>query len=175
MTGVQTCALPIFAIETGIEGGYRNWHGAVLRRLEGAQTALAEHGLTTESEGISIVEVPCTRQGGVQGLQAVWAQAERPTAIVAFSDIIALGVLDAARDAGVAVPRQLSVTGFDDLTEAQWSSPALTTVRQPIASKGRLAAEYLVEAISSGDSSLAPQHQLHTTLLIRESTGAPPR
>ena len=166
--------IAFLAIETGIEGGYRNWHGAVLRRLEGAQTALAQHGLTTESEGISIVEVPCTRQGGVQGLQAVWAQADRPTAIVAFSDIIALGVLDATRDAGIAVPSQLSVTGFDDLTEAQWSSPALTTVRQPIASKGRLAAEYLIEAISSGDNSLAPQHQLHTTLLIRESTGAPP-
>jgi DNA-binding LacI/PurR family transcriptional regulator len=165
--------IAFLAIETGIEGGYRNWHGAVLRRLQGAMTALAEHGLTTESDGITVIEVPCTREGGVYGLQQVWAMHEKPTAIVAFSDIIALGVIDAAREAGVAIPAQLSVTGFDDLTEAQWASPSLTTVRQPIASKGRLAAEYLIEAISSGDNSKAPQHQLHTTVLIRESTGAP--
>lgn len=161
------------AIETGIEGGYRNWHGAVLRRLQGAIDALASEGLSLESDGMSVVEVPCTRQGGVQGFSAVWDAPTRPTAIVAFSDIIALGVLDAAREAGVSIPGELSVTGFDDLTEAQWSSPSLTTVRQPIETKGRLAAEYLVEALSSGDHSRSPRQLLHTTLLIRESTGVP--
>ncbi len=175
LLGLGHRRIAFLAIETGIEGGHRNWHGAVLRRLQGAMTALAEYDLTTESQGITVTEVPCTRPGGVQGFAAVWSAEERPTAIVAFSDIIALGVLDAARDAGVAVPTELSVTGFDDLSEARTSSPSLTTVRQPIESKGRLAAEYLVEAIASGDNSRVPQHQLHTALLIRDSTSAPPR
>lgn len=166
--------IAFFALETGVDGGYRNWRGPVLRRINGAIEALAEHGLTLESDGVSVHEVPCTRPGGVRAFKDLWEhEGDRPTAIVAFSDIIALGVLDAARDAGVSVPGDLSLTGFDDLAEAQWSRPSLTTVRQPIESKGRLAAEFLVESIAS-DTSRPHQQRLHTTLLVREST-APPR
>jgi DNA-binding LacI/PurR family transcriptional regulator len=135
-------------------------------------SALASADLTLESPGISVLEVACTRAGGVRGFEQVWASAEKPTAIVAFSDIVALGVLDAARDAGVSVPGELSVTGFDDLAEAQWSRPALTTVRQPIESKGRLAAEFLVESIA-GSTSRPHKQRLHTTLLVRDSTAPP--
>lgn len=166
--------IAFLALETGIEGGPDNWRGPVLRRIQGARTALATVGLTLDSPGISVVEVPCTRPGGVQGFRQLWQTDHRPTAIVAFSDIVALGVLDAARDAGVSVPGELSVTGFDDLDEAQWSRPALTTVRQPIESKGRLAAEFLVESISSDDATRVHQQRLHTTLLLRDSTGPSP-
>ena len=167
--------IAIVAFETGIEGGYRNWRGPVLRRMQGAIAALKAFDLDPESDGISIMEVACTRQGGLRAFQELWARDEKPTAIVAFSDIIALGVLDAARDAGVAVPAQVSVSGFDDLAEAGWAAPSLTTVRQPIESKGRLAAEFLVEAISADDSSRSHQQRLHTTVLIRNSTGPVPR
>lgn len=96
--------------------------------------------------------------------------------MVAFSDIIAFGILDAAREAGVDVPRQLSVSGFDDLTEASWTIPGLTTIRQPIATKGRLAAEYLVEAITATDQpDSTHQQRLATALLLRGSTGPAPR
>lgn len=166
--------ISILAIETGIDGGYTHWRGPMLRRMQGALAALGRYGLSPESDGITITEVPCTRQGGARGFQELWSRDERPTAIVAFSDIIALGVLDAAREAGVSVPGEVSVSGFDDLAEAGWASPALTTVRQPIESKGRLAAEFLVESISASDASRGHQHRLHTTLLIRESTGPVP-
>lgn len=76
------------AIETGIEGGCRNWRGAVPGRLQAAIDALASAGLSLESDGMSVVEF-CTRQGGVQGFSAVWEASRRPTAIVAFSDISA--------------------------------------------------------------------------------------
>lgn len=166
--------IAFLALETGTEGGPRNWRGPVLRRTQGVIAALAGAGLDLESDGIELIEVPCTRPGGVAALQTLWARDEPPTAIVAFSDIIALGVLDAARELGISVPDELSVTGFDDLAEARWSQPALTTVRQPIESKGRLAAEFLVESISAGESSRPHRQRLHTDLLVRDST-APPR
>lgn len=167
-------SIAILAIETGIEGGYANWRGPMLRRMQGALTALDVYGLTPESEAITVLEVPCTRLGGVRAFQELWAAKERPTAIVAFSDIIALGVLDAARDLGVSIPAEVSVSGFDDIAEAGWATPTLTTVRQPIESKGRLAAEFLVESISAADVSRGHQQRLHTTVLLRDSTGPVP-
>lgn len=164
--------IAVLAIETGIEGGYRNWRGPMLRRMDGVRAALQAFGLDADSEGIDVLEVPCTRQAGARAFEQLWAADDRPTAIVAFSDIIALGVLDAARSAAVSVPGELSVSGFDDLAEASWARPGLTTVRQPIESKGRLAAEFLVESISASDNSRVHQQRLHTTLLVRESTGA---
>lgn len=158
------------ALETGIVGGPDHWRGPMLRRVLGVRSALAAAGLSLDSDGVSILEVPCTRQGGVEGFRRLFEAAEPPTAIVAFSDIIAVGVLDAARAAGVDVPGQLSVTGFDDLAESAWSQPALTTVRQPIEAKGRLAAEFLVEAIASKSTARSHHQRLHTTLLVRESS-----
>jgi DNA-binding LacI/PurR family transcriptional regulator len=166
--------IAIVAIETGIDGGYRHWHGPVRRRMQGIIEGLSAAGLTPESEGIAICEVACTREGGAEAFRSLWGSAERPTAFVAFSDIIALGILDAARDARVRVPEEVSVSGFDDLTEASWTTPSLTTVRQPIATKGRLAAEYLVEAIAGGPHGVAHQQRLDTTLLVRGSTGPVP-
>jgi DNA-binding LacI/PurR family transcriptional regulator len=166
--------IAFLAFETGVEGGYANWRGPVRRRMHGAVSALAGRGLTLESEGITVLEVPCTRPGGVRAFQELWNGPGRPTAIVAFSDIIALGVLDAARDQGVSVPAEVSVSGFDDLAEAQWSIPSLTTVRQPIQTKGRLAAEYLVESISAAENTRPQQQRLRTDLLIRASTGPAP-
>jgi DNA-binding LacI/PurR family transcriptional regulator len=164
------------AIETDTPGGYRNWRGPVQRRMQGVIEALSAAGMTPESEGITIIETPCTRAGGVAAFRELWTRRERPTAMVAFSDIIAFGILDAAREAGVDVPRQLSVSGFDDLTEASWTIPGLTTIRQPIATKGRLAAEYLVEAITATDQpDSTHQQRLATALLLRGSTGPAPR
>lgn len=174
LLGLGHRRIAIVAIETGIDGGYRHWHGPVLRRMQGVIAGLAAAGLTPESGGITVREVACTREGGAEAFRALWAAPERPTAMLAFSDIIALGILDAAREAGVDVPRQLSVSGFDDLTEASWASPSLTTVRQPIVTKGRLASEYLVEAIAGGAHAALQQQRLDTALLVRESTGPAP-
>jgi DNA-binding LacI/PurR family transcriptional regulator len=162
------------AIETDTPGGYRNWKGPVQRRMQGAIDGLATAGLTPDDEGIEIIEVPCTRAGGVTAFRSLWVRDSRPTAVVAFSDIIAFGVLDAAREAGVDVPRQLSVSGFDDLAEASWTTPSLTTIHQPILAKGRLAAEYLVDVIAGDTDPQAHQQRLATALLLRDSTGPAP-
>ncbi|MEV8358134.1 LacI family DNA-binding transcriptional regulator [Microbacterium sp. NPDC076895] len=173
LLGLGHRRLAFVVYETGVAGGYRNWHGSALRRIEGAVRALADFGMTPDDPEISIVEVPCTRAGGAAAFRELWSRDQRPTAMVAFSDIMAFGILDAAREAHVDVPSELSVSGFDDLTEASWTSPTLTTVRQPIARKGRMAAEYLVEAISGLDGARAHQQRLGSALLIRASTAAP--
>jgi DNA-binding LacI/PurR family transcriptional regulator len=102
---------------------------------------------------------------------------ERPTAIVAMSDVLALGALQAANELGVAVPDELSVVGFDDSPAAALATPALTSVAQPHEEKGRLAAEWLIEAVKSGAPSRGDRRRviLPTELVIRESTAPPPR
>jgi DNA-binding LacI/PurR family transcriptional regulator len=95
-----------------------------------------------------------------------------PTAILAMSDILALGALDGAAQVGVSVPDELSVVGFDDSPAALHAIPPLTTVAQPQEEKGRLAARWLMEEIEHGWSTRA-QHKraiLPTELVVREST-----
>ncbi|WP_238491022.1 substrate-binding domain-containing protein [Actinoplanes flavus] len=70
-----------------------------------------------------------------------------PTAILALSGILAYGAVDALQELAIQVPSEVPVSGFDDLSESAWFRPRLTTVRQPIVTKGRMAAEFLISAI----------------------------
>lgn len=95
-------------------------------------------------------------------------RAERPTGVVAMSDELAAGVLEAAAERGVSVPGQLSVIGFDDTPTATSVSPALTTVHQPLVAKGEAAARLLLEGAP------ATVIRLSTELRVRASTGPVP-
>ena len=98
---------------------------------------------------------------------------ERPTAVLCFSDVLALGVLAGAEDLGLAVPDDLSVVGFDDSPVARRGRPTLTTVRQDVAAKGRLAAAALTTAIEHSRSSSKPPVRhltIPTELIVRQST-----
>jgi DNA-binding LacI/PurR family transcriptional regulator len=99
-----------------------------------------------------------------------------PTAILAMSDVLAVGALQAAAELRVGVPSYLSVVGFDDSPAAALASPALTTVAQPHGDKGRLAAQWLIEAIEGTRTSRSRRRRmiLPTELVVREST-APPK
>jgi LacI family transcriptional regulator len=98
--------------------------------------------------------------------------AGRLTAIFAGSDQQALGVYEAARQRGLRIPQDLSVVGFDDLPLARWVSPPMTTVRQPLAEMGRVAAEVLGDLIE-GVSPRSRRVELSTELIVRESTAPP--
>ena len=100
---------------------------------------------------------------------------EPPTAILAMSDILAVGALQAAAEDGVSVPEQLSVVGFDDSPAARQATPPLTTIAQPHEEKGRLAAQLLTEAIERGGAPRGRSHReiLPTELVVRGSTGPP--
>jgi LacI family transcriptional regulator len=95
-----------------------------------------------------------------------------PTAIFAFNDNAAIGALRAARKRGLRVPEDLSVVGFDDLEEAALVTPALTTVRQPLAEMGRLAVNLLLRLLDKQRVE-ALRIELATKLVVRESSGAP--
>jgi DNA-binding LacI/PurR family transcriptional regulator len=126
-------------------------------RFAGYAEALAEAGL-------AIDKVPffeCAHGDGALGAAAgghLFALADRPTAVMAMSDRLAIGVMEAARAAGLAVPDDVSVTGFDDIAAAAHARPALTTVRQELRLKGYAAARLLLDvpigARASGGSRL---------------------
>jgi LacI family transcriptional regulator len=97
-----------------------------------------------------------------------------PTAIFAGSDQQAFGVYEAARQRGLRIPRDLSVVGFDELPVARWASPPLTTIRQPLAEMGRVAAQMLGDLVE-GNALQSSRVELSTDLIVRESTAAPAR
>src|SRR5262249_31711005 len=99
---------------------------------------------------------------------------ERPTAIFAFNDQLAIGAMRAAEERGMRVPEDLSVVGFDDTAEAEIVTPGLTTVRQPLAEMGRMAVSLLTRLL--GNQRLEALHvELATRLIERRSTAGPSR
>jgi DNA-binding LacI/PurR family transcriptional regulator len=95
-----------------------------------------------------------------------------PTAIFCCSDLMAIGAYDAARTLGLRVPQDVSVVGFDDIPEASWATPPLTTVRQPIGELGAAAVRMLLR-MASGTGTAVPREELATRLVERSSTAAP--
>jgi DNA-binding LacI/PurR family transcriptional regulator len=105
--------------------------------------------------------------------ETLLAARNRPTAILCFSDAIARGVIHAADQAGLTVPGDVSVVGFDDNPASRRTRPALTTVRQDVDAKGRAAVRALTAAIDRAKTrpgGRAKHVTLDTTLIVREST-----
>ena len=97
----------------------------------------------------------------------------QPTAILAINDAMALGALDAVQEAGLSVPKDIAITGFDDIEPAQLSSVPLTTVHLPKRTLGRVAVRQLLDCIA--EPGIAHQRaQLETSLVIRQSCGCAP-
>jgi DNA-binding LacI/PurR family transcriptional regulator len=114
-------------------------------RFAGYAAALAEGGIAIEA----VPTFECAHSDEALGAAAaahLFALADRPTAVLAMSDRLAMGVMAAARATGLAVPGDVSVTGFDDIAAAAHARPALTTVRQELRLKGYAAARLLLDA-----------------------------
>jgi LacI family transcriptional regulator len=88
--------------------------------------------------------------------------------VLAFADVIAIGVLREAALSGVRVPEDLAVIGYDDIPQAQWTQPPLTTVHQPMVEKGEIAVQRLLSLIA-GETQSNPNVLLPTQLVIRQS------
>ena len=134
------------------------------RRLAGYQAALDEAGAPAPL----LITAGISQAAGVRAFEALGQGKRRPTAVLAMSDMTAIGVMTAAAQAGVRVPADFSVVGFDDLPVAAWTNPALTTVRQPIVEKGRIAARLLIQLLQ-GRAVQSPS-LLATKLVVRAST-----
>jgi DNA-binding LacI/PurR family transcriptional regulator len=139
-------------------------------RLAGFADALRDAGLVWEEIPVQETSVN-TVEDGEAAAASLLDRKQRPTAILAFSDLLATGVLRAAATHGLDVPRTLSVTGFDDFPAAATTSPPLTTVRQPLLDKGRVAGRLMRECWSSTSLLVV---LLPTELVVRAATGPVP-
>jgi LacI family transcriptional regulator, xylobiose transport system transcriptional regulator len=139
-------------------------------RLDGYRAAMDAAGVPIDPQLVraSILY----EEGGLRDGRELLRLADPPTAIVAANDLQAVGVYEAARQAGVRIPADLSVVGFDDLPFTQWTGPPLTTVRQPLAEMGATAAR-MVLALAGGEALAQTRVELATTLVVRQSTAAP--
>lgn len=142
-------------------------------RQTGFTNALAASGLTAQPEWI--LAGGFTMERGVAAAEQFMALRERPSAIFAANDEVAIGFLSGLRRHGLECPRDISVVGFDDLAVATHVWPPLTTMRQPREALGRLAAEALIDLIEGKPPSRVPKHTvLSSELIVRASTAPPP-
>jgi LacI family transcriptional regulator len=138
-----------------------------LDRTAGYRRAMADHGRSVDAS--LVVEGDFTESSGYYAMQRLLPA--KPDAVFAASDIMAIGAMRAAREAGLTVPDDVAFVGFDDLPLAQFPAQPLTTVRQPIAHFGGSAVEILIDLIENGINP-ARRVIMVTELVIRESCGA---
>jgi LacI family xylobiose transport system transcriptional regulator len=140
-------------------------------RLDGARAAMAAAGTPLDEALVRVGPWFAFEDGVING-QELLRLPDRPTAVVCGNDLQALGVYEAARQAGLRIPDDLSVVGFDDITNSRWCGPAMTTVRQPLVAMGAAAAE-LALTLAAGQAPAQPRVELATTLMVRDSTAPP--
>ncbi len=139
-------------------------------RRRGVEAALFESGLSLRPE-LCISSFPNV-DGGFQAMSAALALPpdERPTAVVAYNDLMALGVLHAVRAHRLRVPEDISVVGMDDIAMASHSNPPLTTIAQPKYRMGRLAMQILYGMMQGQPPPGDSYTLIETSLIVREST-----
>ncbi len=148
---------------------------SAIERHRGWQEALQEYGLTAPAEWTVVSDY--THEGGYKAVQQLLSLRERggelPGALFVANDVMAAGTLKALYDAGLQVPRDISVVTVGDSPFAAYTIPALTTLSLPVQAAGREAANILLEQLTSGKSSGAQNITLKCSPQIRESCSAP--
>lgn len=152
--------------DIALVSGPRHWVDSQ-QRLHGALAACEVHGIhprvfsgdwspeSGHKAGHSLAEIPADR---------------RPTAVFTANDQMALGLIGALRDHGIDLPREMSIVGFDDIPEAAYFSPSLTTVRQDFETLGARVMSAVISLLNGTDADLSP---VIPTLIIRHSTTHP--
>ncbi|WP_297770674.1 LacI family DNA-binding transcriptional regulator [uncultured Roseovarius sp.] len=138
-------------------------------RIEGVRDAMRAHGLDPQS--LHLIETPYSIGNGAEAMAGMMAAPARPTAVICGNDVLAVGALQTARQMGIHVPREVSITGFDDIELATVVAPALTTVHVPHREMGWQAARLLVEMLGGGVT--PPPVCLETELCLRGTLAAP--
>ncbi len=145
--------------------------GRVKKRYEGYKNALKDHGIDFDAKLVFATPEPHLREGK-QAMGHLLSIPNPPTAIFAASDRLAIGAMTAARQAGLTVPEDVSVVGFDDIEFAAYYDPPLTTIRVPAREIGHLAVKVLLENIDN-DTNEVKQYLLDSDLIIRKSCKTP--
>lgn len=145
--------------------------GPVIRRREALRDGLAVAGVDLLDVRLRLHPPPLV-DAAAAAVDQILSAAPRPTAVVCLNDTAALGLLDGLQTAGVRVPADISVIGYDDLPIARRLAPPLTTVRQPNYDLGRTAAELLLDEGIEGHEHREVRFQ--PSLVVRQSTAPPP-
>ncbi|HCU11208.1 MAG TPA: LacI family transcriptional regulator [Gemmatimonadetes bacterium] len=153
-----------------IKGSPRNYDAA--ERLRGYRMSLREAGITLDP--LLEREGDFTEAGGYSAALKLIALRNRPTAIFAANDSMAIGVLSALRESGIAVPEEMAVAGFDDIPLARYMDPPLSSVRVPIWELGARAVDLLLHGITHKNDHPRRRERVSTKLVIRRSTGGVP-
>jgi LacI family transcriptional regulator len=163
-------------VRIGYLSSYSNSDISVARR-RGIEQALKEAGLSLRPEYCISVPSGIEVDGGFQAMNNLLdrPEQERPTAILAFNDVVALGALRAVQMHGVCIPQDLSLIGVDDIFSSVYTNPPLTTIGQPKFRMGAMAVQRL--RLMSQDTWLNDNNYtiLESPLIVRESTGPAPR
>ncbi|MBR7742750.1 LacI family DNA-binding transcriptional regulator [Phycicoccus sp. BSK3Z-2] len=160
LLGTHGRTAPVFVGDPDIAPDVRQRHDGFVAALEAHDVAVPEP-----------LRVGLRESDGVAAAELLLARHARPDAVVCANDETALAVLDRLVDAGLDVPGEVSVTGWDDIMTARYVRPGLTTVRQPVRELGALVARRLHERITGVDP--APQDALATRVVLRGSCGCP--
>jgi len=137
-------------------------------RVDGYRAALAEVGLPLDEQ--LIVESDFGFAAGAAAAQLLLDLPERPTALVTHNDIIAIGAIKSAADAGLCVPDDLALVGYDDIAQAAFTMPALTTIAYPKHRMGRAAAQLLLDLLAGVETIPPATIVLPVQLVVRGST-----
>jgi DNA-binding LacI/PurR family transcriptional regulator len=144
-------------------------------RLEGFRGAMEEADLPVRPEYVYQVSGNNPEQG-LEGVGYYLSLPERPTAVICYNDLMAVGVLKGLLEAGLRVPKDMSITGFDNIMYSDYTQPTLTTIDQPKRFLGAEAARLMFTQLKTDSATLQNEtriKRLHGTLIIRQSTAAP--
>jgi len=153
-----------------IKGSQRNYDAA--ERLRGYRMALREAGIAPDP--LLERDGNFTEAAGYSAARDLLGLKDRPTAIFAANDSMAIGALSLLRESGIAVPGEMAVAGFDDIPLARYMDPPLSSVHVPICELGAKAVEMLLHGITHKNDHARRRERVSTKLVIRRSTGGDP-
>jgi LacI family transcriptional regulator, galactose operon repressor len=147
------------------------------QRMQGYKDGLTAAGIPVDEGLIEVGDY--TTETAVICARRLLSQPDRPTAIFAANDVSAIGVYQAAKELGLEIPRDLSVVGFDNLREATYLKPPLTTIDQSIEKMGAMATELIVKLVKGESLPINPAegghlYKIPTQLVIRDSCAPAP-
>src|SRR5215210_4209409 len=152
--------------------------GVGLRRYHGYLEAMREHGLKVD-ERVIVGRADdgdqwpgySTESMGYEGMKKLLSLRKRPTAVFARNDFTAVGAMSAVKEAGLKIPDDIAIVGYDDVPLAAHTTPPLTTVRQPTREQGKTAAEFLLRRMDAASPAPREERIMECMLIARESTG----
>jgi LacI family transcriptional regulator len=151
----------------GVISGIVDGNDRAADRLKGIRDSWQAHSL--DIYDLHIIQTPYQIENGAKAFETLMATNQTPTVVMCGNDVLAAGAISKARELGLRIPNDVSVTGFDDIELARYVFPALTTVHVPHRTMGRIAAHDLVDLIEHQSEKMS--RQLDVSIVMRDSLG----